>query len=103
MPTVNKLNLTQSTQASTQGKAANSQYKKKGEVVSPPTSQPLVEKVKPKRVLTSYLCFTTKNVKKVVEENEGMVYKDGIRKCAEIWNAMDEVARKEYTELSQKD
>jgi hypothetical protein len=57
----------------------------------------------PKKANTAYLCFTTKNVKRLVEENKGFAYKDGIKKAAEIWNSLDEGARKEYVELSQKD
>ena len=103
MPAANKLNLTQSTQSSTQGKSYKSQYTKKGEVVSPPATQALVQAVKPKKALSSYLCFTTKNVKRIVEENKDFAYKDGIKKCAEIWNAMDDKARKEYTDLAAQD
>ena len=93
MPATSKLNLTQSTQSSTQGKSYKSQYSKKGEVVSPPATQALVQAIKPKKAMSSYLCFTGKNVKKIVDENKGYAYKDGIKKCAEIWNAMDEKAR----------
>jgi hypothetical protein len=58
--------------------------------------------VKPKKALSSYLCFTTKNVKKVVER-EGIAFKDGIKRCAELWNQMDDKAKTEYTEASQQD
>lgn len=47
--------------------------------------------------------FSTKNVKQIVEANEGFAYKDGVKKCAEIWNAMDEAARNEYNDLAAKD
>ena len=100
---MNKLNLTQSTQASTQGKSQKSQYTKKGEVIAPPVTQSLVQKVMPKKAMSPYLCFTSKNLKRIVEENKGLVYKDAVKKCAEIWNLMDENARKEYIDLAAKD
>jgi hypothetical protein len=53
----------------------------------------------PKKAISAYLCFTTANVKKVVE-SEGIPYKDGIKKCAELWNKMDEKARQQYVEAS---
>ena len=61
-----------------------------------------VEKVKPKKVLSPYLCFTTTNVKTIVEK-EGITYSQGIKRAAELWNAMDEKAKQPYLKLSAQD
>ena len=97
---VKKLNLTQSTAASTQ-ESKSQNTKKKGEVVGPPQKSQEV-KVKPKKPQNAFLCFTSKHVKTLVEK-QGINHQDGFKKCAEMWNKMDEEAKKEWVDASQQD
>ena len=62
----------------------------------------LVEKVKPKKVLSPYLCFTTANVKTIAEK-ENLPFTQAIKKAAEMWNALNEKAKEPYLKLQAKD
>ena len=61
-----------------------------------------VEKVKPKKVLSPYFCFTTTNVKKIVEK-EGISYTAAVSKAAVLWNEMDEKAKQPYVKMHAQD
>ena len=60
------------------------------------------EKVKPKKVLSPYLCFTTANVKKIAEK-ENLPFTQAIKKAAEMWNALNDKAKEPYLKMQAKD
>ena len=91
-------NMTQSTQSSSQG----TQQKKKGEVISAPSSQDQENAVKPKKVLSAYLFFTTKNVK-TIAENRKLTYPEAIKAAAKMWNELDSKGKQPYESLSLQD
>ena len=78
----------------------------KGQAMTPSTKAPqqdsYVEKVKPKRGLSSYLCFTTANVKSIAEK-ENISYPEAIKKAAATWNGLDDKAKEPYVKMQADD
>ena len=52
---------------------------------------PNVIRAKPKKAMHPYLCYVTQNVKTI--KTEEMAYSDAVKKCAETWNKMDDIAK----------
>ena len=67
-----------------------------------PSQDSNVEKVKPKKGLSAYLCFTTANVKAIAEK-ENISYPMAIKKAAETWNGLNEKAKEPYLKLQADD
>ena len=57
---------------------------------------------KPKKPVNTFSAYIRKNIKIVVHEHK-LEYKDGIKKCAEIWKTLGEDEQKQYKEIAAQD
>lgn len=58
--------------------------------------------VVPKKPLSAYLFYTTKNVN-LLKEKEGCTHPEAMKKCGELWNKLTPEERKEYEDSHEKD
>ena len=56
----------------------------------------------PKRPLSAYLFYTTENVNKL-KEREGCAHTEAMKKCGELWNALDVVGKQPYQDKHDLD